>query len=165
MFKLLTVKLNLKLPYFTSTSCTERGCATHSMLSSWRISSSMCCRASSFAKRFGWTCFCTWIMETNTKKKHEWPIQWDGLREASCNLKTSKKRWKPKSPPHPPPLFRSKRKTKQKTLLHSSNVFNWKTAICKSDRNTWYDARQLGSGHIKWRQNSKYRQWLNTSWS
>lgn len=37
---------------------------------------------------------------------------------------------------------------------------NWKCVECEIDGNTWYDAPQLGSGHILWRQDSKYRQWL-----
>lgn len=94
----LTVMMNLNLNEFifkcsieslTSTSCTERGWATHSMLSSCRISSSMCCRASSFAIRAGWTCFCTWMLQTNIKI---WGANNSSVvHRASCNLKLEEK--------------------------------------------------------------------------
>lgn len=44
---------------FTSTSCTVRGWAWHSVLSSTRIKPSMYCRASCWDDSFGWTWFNT----------------------------------------------------------------------------------------------------------
>lgn len=51
---------------FTSTSCTVRGWAWQSMLSSSRISSSMYCRASSWDDSLGCTWFSTYIQNTHT---------------------------------------------------------------------------------------------------
>ena len=97
----------------TSTSCTERGWATHSMLSSCRISSSMCCRASSFTVRFGWTSFCTWTLQTKRET-----AAWEKSSSAFI-------------------FFEEKT-----TVLHDSRDVKGNCVLCETDSNTWNDATQ-----------------------